>query len=486
MSRRTSLAGIDELGRALMQSSTSVDDQVFFFSSPQRPAPFTVSDSDDSDDSLLKEIADKANLNSNAWKAYVSEKEPSDNAKAFENFHLLYLTFNIGVGTIYVDQDRLFWKGHNVQSSAITICWEMSRVKDIHFYLQSHDSPYCSIDIWSNRAASESPIDSFVFSRECEDDLDISIACQDLSSFQRYLMSSYTSIKQDSKRYIEHLLKCYVLYSRAHPQSAYVNHLRDCVASASSYPLANPQSLSAKDRKGVNTSIDRRDQQRILLPYRQALMTTLTIQEELKAARFRSLGVEVQRSPHPEKGLWQYTDAATRLPLSPEEFVKRWYAWHDAAPQPFEVEQEGELYKRLAANDAACPNPKIGSNEATSPPAPRRRSSPMSSPPRLHTRAAEDGVVPVRSRVHGAVKGAVPSGVEMKGAVPSSVDTVVELFEEYVEAMEERKMKMLEELEAITRKCSEDQEAITSRFIVQLQEKGITSSTLDSVVTSLH
>ena len=40
--------------------------------------------------------------------------------------------------------------------------------------------------------------------------------------------------------------------------------------------------------------------------------TTLTIQEELKAARFRSLGVEVQRSPHPEKGLWLYTDAATR------------------------------------------------------------------------------------------------------------------------------------------------------------------------------
>ena len=51
-------------------------------------------------------------------------------------------------------------------------------------------------------------------------------------------------------------------------------------------------------------------------------------------------------------------------------------------------------------------------------------------------------MVPVRSRVHGAVKGAVPSSVEMKGAVPSSVDTVVELFEEYVEAMEERKMKM--------------------------------------------
>ena len=37
-------------------------------------------------------------------------------------------------------------------------------------------------------------------------------------------------------------------------------------------------------------------------------------------------------------------------PLAPEEFVKRWYAWHDAAQQPFEVEQEGELFKRLSAS----------------------------------------------------------------------------------------------------------------------------------------
>lgn len=44
----------------------------------------------------------------------------------------------------------------------------------------------------------------------------------------------------------------------------------------------------------------------------------------------------------------------------------------------------------------------------------------------------------------------------------------------------------LKELEAITKKCSEDQEAITSRFILELQEKGITSSTLDSVIASLH
>lgn len=53
----------------------------------------------------------------------------------------------------------------------VTLCWEMSRVKDIHFYLQSTDSPYCSIDIWSDRAPSQSPIDTFMFSRECEDEL---------------------------------------------------------------------------------------------------------------------------------------------------------------------------------------------------------------------------------------------------------------------------------------------------------------------------
>ena len=93
-------------------------------------------------------------------------------------------------------------------------------------------------------------------------------------------------------------------------------------------------------------------------------------------------------------------------------------------------------------------NPKIGSNEATSPPAPRRRSSPISSPPRLHTRAVEEGVAPVRSRVNGAVNGVVNGVVNgavngvVKGAVPSNAETVVGLFEEYVEEMEERKKQM--------------------------------------------
>lgn len=48
----------------------------------------------------------------------------------------------------------------------------------------------------------------------------------------------------------------------------------------------------------------------------------------------------------------QSHESIVGLPLSSEEFVQRWYKWHDAAPHPFEVEQEGELFKRL--NPSAC------------------------------------------------------------------------------------------------------------------------------------
>ena len=44
-----------------------------------------------------------------------------------------------------------------------------------------------------------------------------------------------------------------------------------------SYPLANPQSLSPEGRKDVRTNTDRRDQQRILMPYRQSLMVFLLL-----------------------------------------------------------------------------------------------------------------------------------------------------------------------------------------------------------------
>ena len=105
-------------------------------------------------------------------------------------------------------------------------------------------------------------------------------------------MSSYTSIKQDNKRVPILVIPLNLVY-RAPAQV--LCPVLSCLSSICirqppprlcrlrifvrfshslhfSYPLANPQSLSAKDRKGVNTTIDRRDQQRILLPYRQALM----------------------------------------------------------------------------------------------------------------------------------------------------------------------------------------------------------------------
>ena len=44
----------------------------------------------------MREIADKANLNASAWKAYLTDKEPAANCKVFDNFHLLYLTVPFG------------------------------------------------------------------------------------------------------------------------------------------------------------------------------------------------------------------------------------------------------------------------------------------------------------------------------------------------------------------------------------------------------
>ena len=51
--------------------------------------------------------------------------------------------------------------------------------------------------------------------------------------------------------------------------SGYVQHLRDLIASVSSYPVANPHPIVNPSQ---STSPERREQQRILLPYKQALM----------------------------------------------------------------------------------------------------------------------------------------------------------------------------------------------------------------------
>ena len=141
----------------------------------------------------------------------------------------------------------------------------------------------------------------------------------------------------------------------------------------------------------------------------------------------------------------------------------------------------------------------MGLNEATSPPAPRRRSSPMSSPPRLQTKNTDEGGSQIRSRLHNTtVVRPYPSPVTVLQPPPSfpSSGSVLELFEEYAREMEERKDALwsreewvrsrYHDMEEVSRKYADDTNEITRRFLSQLQKKGITSSTLDGVLASLR
>lgn len=53
---------------------------------------------------------------------------------------------------------------------AICLCWEMSRVKDIHFCMQPQEVPYCAIEFFSDNL-SPSHFDSFLFSQDCTDEI---------------------------------------------------------------------------------------------------------------------------------------------------------------------------------------------------------------------------------------------------------------------------------------------------------------------------
>ena len=110
----------------------------------------------------------------------------------------------------------------------------------------------------------------------------------------------------------------YVLQtSRFSRITAYIQHLKDLVANVGAYPLSSP----FVPRAGPCSSPERREQQRILLPYKQSLMvrlpqphqqTTLAIQEEMKTQRFARLGVQATRATHGDRcGVWEYCDAAT-------------------------------------------------------------------------------------------------------------------------------------------------------------------------------
>ena len=82
------------------------------------------------------------------------------------------------MGDLFLDQDKLFWRQTDThpsckpalsESHLDTLCWEMSRVKDFHCYLQPQEVPYCSISVYSDR--SDVSIDTFIFNQPCESDL---------------------------------------------------------------------------------------------------------------------------------------------------------------------------------------------------------------------------------------------------------------------------------------------------------------------------
>ena len=108
-------------------------------------------------------------------------------------------------------------------------------------------------------------------------------------------------------------MKNYVLHSSSHQPTSYVEHIRNSIQSISHYPLPNPSTLVPSSLSPSQLP-DKKEQQRILLPYKQALMATLNIQEELKSHRNQSLGVTVTRVNHSDRiGVWEYRDVSTRI-----------------------------------------------------------------------------------------------------------------------------------------------------------------------------
>ena len=138
----------------------------------------------------------------------------------------------------------------------------MSRVKDFHCYLQPQEVPYCSISVYSDRP--EVSIDTFVFNQPCEGDLglrlffsllfsDASLSSQELVRLKQSLQQVYAHMKENPRlvefdrsadaQYLKHLIKCFVLHSKTHTHSAYLQHLREVVASLSSYASTFPRYL---------------------------------------------------------------------------------------------------------------------------------------------------------------------------------------------------------------------------------------------------
>ena len=179
-------------------------------------------------------------------------------------------------------------------------------MKDFHCYLQPQEVPYCSISVYSDR--SDVAIDTFLFNQPCEGDLGSFFCCfgtrrfaffartdpteavftADLFAHERESSSCSIPIEFITQ-YLKHLIKCYVIHSKTHTHSAYLQHIREVVASLSSYflssffslyhryQLPNPRTLSSNPTFESISIPDRKEQQRILLPYRQSLLVSLEL-----------------------------------------------------------------------------------------------------------------------------------------------------------------------------------------------------------------
>ena len=302
------------------------------------------------------------------------------------------------------------------------------------------------------------------------------------------------------------------------------------------YQLPNPRTLSSNHSFDSISMPDRKEQQRILLPYRQSLLVeprkcTLSRRPsrsrrnceriaggkwafrrrdrvlmsrkacgDIKIPRRVQLGevlfshcrhFAVERGVHPAmerlQGL-QFLVFALRGPNG-VRFI------HKKAGYSL----ENTLYFFLDELAANATHSVLA--EATSAPAPRRMSNPLSCPPRLRTRGMDDGAAAIHPRVvvpeesEGRNHANRHAG-EASGEKGMNESTLCELFEAYCSEMEKRKarlegwtgglMSRFDEIQAATHSFHQDAEELTTHFVEMLKQRGVNTDMLDSLCTSLQ
>lgn len=280
---------------------------------------------------------------------------------------------------------------------------------------------------------------------------------------------------------------------------------------------------------------DRKEQQRILLPYRQSLLV-----EPRECTLSRRPSRSRRSCERIAGGKWAFRRrdrvlmsrkacGDIRIPrlvslqrlfshiadisLSNEAYIQRWNAFKDSNSSflPFEVQTESDLFTKkqgIPWNKLFFFLDELAANathsvlaEATSAPAPRRMSNPLSCPPRLRTRGMDEGVTAIHPRVvvpeesEGRGHASRHAG-EASGEKGISESTLCELFEAYCSEMEKRKtrlegrsgglMSRFDEIQAATHSFHQDAEELTTHFVEMLKQRGVNTDMLDSLCSSLQ